>query len=104
MPYFSVIGIDHPQGLALRDSVRQQHRRYVADNQAPITFVGPFLNDAGEQCGSFYIFELEDQAAVEQWLEQEPFVQAGVYTSLTIHRFQLGKNQLPLRNLAAPKD
>lgn len=105
MPYFSVIGLDQPpHAMTLRDSVRQQHRRYVADNEAPVKFVGPFLDEAGNQCGSLYIFEADSQEFIEHWLENEPFVRAGVYASLTIQRFQLGKNQLPPRNLAAPKD
>jgi len=42
---------------------------------SPIRLVGPFLDDSGNQCGSFYIFEADSEDQVRQWLDVEPFVQ-----------------------------
>lgn len=103
MTYFAVTAMDHPpHAMALRDNVRQAHREYVIANAAPVKFVGPFLDQDKNQVGSFYIFESEDEQTVREWLEAEPFVKAGVYASIDIRLFQLGKNQLPARDLSIP--
>jgi uncharacterized protein YciI len=99
MPLFAVIGLDHPpHAMARRDAVRAEHRAYVRSNDAPIRLVGPLLDGDNNQCGSFYIFEAEDEQAVRAWLAAEPFVNADVYKDIVVRRFQVGLNTL------APQD
>jgi len=99
MPLFALIGLDHPpHAMARRDAVRTDHRRYVLSNEATIALVGPFVDDDGNQCGSFYIFDAESDQQVRDWLANEPFIQEGVYADVIIRRFELGMNRLQAQN------
>ena len=60
-------------------------------------FVGPLLTESGGQCGSFYIFEAEDEQHVRDWLSNEPFCTAGIYERVVIRRFFVGYNRLPMQ-------
>lgn len=95
MPLFAVIGLDHPpHSMKLRDAHRADHRTYVWRHDERIRLVGPLLDAEGNQSGSFYIFEADTEADVRAWLENEPFVKAGVYRDLVIRRFVVGMNRL----------
>jgi len=99
MPLFAAVLLDHPQHApALRAEHRAAHRAHVRANDAPIRLVGPFLNDDGEQCGSFYLLEAADEAEARAWLAGEPYVSAGVYRDMVVRRFDTGMNRL------APQD
>jgi uncharacterized protein YciI len=96
MELFAVIGFDHPpHSMDKRDAVRSEHRAYVAQNGSAITCVGPLLDDDNNQCGSFYIFEADNEQQIREWLEKEPFYRTGVYQQLVIRRFKPGYSRLP---------
>jgi uncharacterized protein YciI len=102
MPLFAVIGLDHsPNSMDKRDAVRTEHRAYVMDNAEDIEFVAVMLDDAGNQCGSMYIFEAESEDAVRAWLAKEPFVSTGVYERLEVRRVMTGVNRLPRQDWGA---
>lgn len=99
MPLFAAICLDHaPHSGDLRDEFRLGHREYVVANDAPIKLVGPLLDEAGNQCASFYLFEAESAQEVKDWLAKEPFVQNGVYRDVIVREFFLGKNSLPIQD------
>ena len=103
MALFSVIGLDHPpHSMERRLANRDAHRQYVPNNDEQIAFVGVMLDDAGNQCGSLYIFEAEDEQQVRDWLAKEPFVLAGVYQQLIVRRFMPGLNRLPEQDWPIP--
>lgn len=96
MALFAVIGLDHPpHSMERRLANRDAHREYVPSNDGQIAFVGVMLDDADNQCGSFYVFEAETEEEVREWLAKEPFVRADVYGQLIVRRFMLGLNRLP---------
>lgn len=96
MTLYAAICLDHlPHSGDKRDEFRLRHREYVVANDAPIRLVGPLLDDAGNQCASFYLFETESAQDVRDWLDKEPFVQGGVYRDVLIREFFVGKNTLP---------
>jgi len=95
MPLFAVTALDHPpHAMDRRDAARADHRQYVVANDGPIAFVGVMTDAGGNQCGSFYIFDAEDETQVRDWLDKEPFVVAGVYGEVIVRPFQLGLNRL----------
>jgi len=99
MPLFAAILLDHPpHSMPLRDAHRAEHRAYVRANDGPIRLVGPFLDDADNQSGSFYIFETDSEGAVRDWLAAEPFVAAGVYRDIIVRRFETGMNRIAEQN------
>ncbi len=85
MPHFAAIGFDHPpHSMKLRDKVRPAHRRYVLDNDAKILMTGAMIDDAGNQCGTIYVFDVAGEQEVWDWLNAEPFYAAGVYASVRV--------------------
>ncbi|HWU26184.1 MAG TPA: YciI family protein [Rhizomicrobium sp.] len=103
MPLYAVIGLDPPpHAMKKRDAVRTEHRRYLKNNGAPIVFVGPFLDDENNQCGSFYIFEAKNEQEVRDWFKAEPFFETGVYKDFVIRRFSADHNLLPQKDAWGP--
>jgi ketosteroid isomerase-like protein/uncharacterized protein YciI len=99
MPLFAVIGLDHPpHSMDKRNAVRAEHRSYVLGHAEPIALVGPFLDEAGNQCGSFYIFDAKDEQEIRDWLKSEPFCTTDVYRDVIIRRFEPGMNRLPVQD------
>lgn len=99
MPLYAAICLDHPpHSGAKRDEFRTPHRSYVRANDASIRLVGPLLDEDGNQCASFYLFEADAAQDVRDWLAAEPFVQGGVYRDVIVQEFFLGKNDLPVQD------
>lgn len=94
MPLFIAVGFDHPpHSMALREKLRDQHRRYVLERADPIRFAGPTVDGAGNQSGTLYIFEAEAIETVQAWLAAEPFVANGVYAAMEVRPWRLAYNQ-----------
>ena len=99
MPQFMVFATDHrPHSMPLREATREDHRRYVLDNDSRITLAGVMLDDSGNQCGSVYSFSAANAAEVQAWLDAEPFVKSGVYADIRIARWS------PVLNRLRPSD
>jgi uncharacterized protein YciI len=104
MPLFAVIGLDHPpHDMARRQASQMDHRRYVLTHDEPIALTGAMLDEAGSQCGSFYLFEAESEQQVRDWFEQEPFFKAGIYKDFVVRRFLLGRTLLPIQDWGMSK-
>jgi uncharacterized protein YciI len=98
MALYAVIGLDHPpHSMSRREASRQAHRTYVLDNREAIRFVGVMLDDDNNQCGSFYLFEADNEQVIREWLREEPFFQTEVYERVVVRRFMLGHNALALQ-------
>jgi uncharacterized protein YciI len=85
MTHFAAIGFDHPpHSMALRDRLRQEHRRYVLDNGGPIRMAGAMRDAEGNQSGTIYVFDVASESDVWAWLRSEPFFAAGVYETVRV--------------------
>jgi len=90
MATFVLFCTDHPNSLDRRLSVREQHLAYVAEAGADlIKLAGPMSNDAGEMCGSMFIIEAKDKAAVEAFNAADPYKIAGVFERVEIHAIRI---------------
>ena len=90
MAQFAVICLDIENGLQRRLSVREAHMAHVrALPPGFLKLAGPFLDAAGDMCGSMFIFEAEDKAAVEACLAKDPYVQAGLFVSVDIRPWRV---------------
>jgi uncharacterized protein YciI len=90
MAQFVAICLDVENGLARRMAVREQHLAYV--RTLPPGFIrlaGPFLSQAGEMCGSMFIFEAEDKAAIDTYFAKDPYVTGGVFSSVEIRPWRV---------------
>jgi len=96
MPYFAVIGFDHPpHNMKRRDEIRTEHRAFVKGNDGMIRLASAMLDGAGNQAGSLYIFEADHIDQVRAWADKEPFCQGDVYKDLRIVEVGVAVNQIP---------
>lgn len=90
MALFVALCRDIEGGLALRQSVREQHLAYVRTLEPGfIKLAGPFLDEAGEMRGSMFIFEAPDRAAIDAYFAKDPYVVAGLFAELDIRPWRL---------------
>lgn len=80
--------LDRPDGTALRQRVRPEHKAYLAQVADRIAFAGPLTHDDGvTMMGSLLAIDFDSRDAARQWLADEPFTRAGLYASVEIHAF-----------------
>jgi uncharacterized protein len=80
--------MDKPDGAALRQRVRPEHKAYLAAAAERIAFAGPITADDGvTMLGSLLAIDFPSRDAAHAWLAAEPFTQAGLYASVSIQAF-----------------
>jgi len=85
---YTFILIDRPDGAALRQRVRPEHKAYLAQVAERIAFAGPFVADDGQtMLGSLLAIDFDSREAAHAWLADEPFTRAGLYASTSVHAF-----------------
>jgi uncharacterized protein YciI len=81
--------LDRPNGQALRQRVRPEHKAYLAAVADRIAFAGPLLSDDGNtMIGSVLAIEFDSREAATAWQAAEPFTRAGLYASVSVHAFR----------------
>ena len=79
---FVVLGRDVPGG-APRRRHRAAHLDYVAGKQGLIVYAGPLLDD-GRMVGSLFVFEVDDRAALDAYLADDPYFRENIFDSVEI--------------------
>ena len=80
--------MDKPDGGALRQRVRPEHKAYLAQVADRMAFAGPLVSDDGNtMLGSLLAIDFESRDAAQAWLAKEPFTLAGLYASTSVHGF-----------------
>lgn len=91
MPLFVVIGHDVPDSKDKRQQARPEHvaRLKALQQQGQLILAGPcpVSHDAQEMSGSVIIVDFVSQEALEDWLKDEPYLHAGVYSHVDIKPF-----------------
>jgi uncharacterized protein YciI len=94
VPLFSLVCIDKPDSLALRQSTRPAHLDYM-DATGLVRLGGPLLDPQGESpIGSLLIVEADDLAAVEAFAAADPYAQAGLFERVEIRPYRVVVNAL----------
>jgi len=79
---------DRPDAAEVRASVAEAHQEFLGDHVDAMWVGGPLLDDDGTTAvGSMMIMDFSDRAAAVEFIEQEPFNQAGVFESVVIRAF-----------------
>ena len=81
---YAIICTDKPGHLAVRKANREAHLAHIASAASAIVQAGPFLDEAGEMCGSLLIYDAETRAEVEAWCAADPYAKAGLFQSVEI--------------------
>ena len=79
---FAVICDDKPGALDVRKETRAEHRAYL--EATAVVQAGPFLDAAGEMCGSLVIIDVVDQEAADAWAAGDPYAKAGLFAHVAI--------------------
>ena len=81
---FLIKAYDGPDMLDKRMAVRPAHLEGMRELGKQIVFAGGLLDDAGNMKGSAMVMDFPDRAALDAYLEKEPYVTAGVWETIDI--------------------
>jgi len=85
---YAILLMDRPGTADLRVQIRPEHRAYLAQLADRMAFAGPLTSEDGQTVvGSLLAMDFPNRAAVDAWLQDEPFTKAGVYEEPIIHAF-----------------
>ncbi|HUG25266.1 YciI family protein [Piscinibacter sp.] len=94
MPLFAVWARDRDDALTARERVREAHRarlRAPAPHAVVVLAAGPMTGGAGGAMdGTLLVVRAASAAAVRAFVEDDPYVHAGVYASVDIQPWRCG--------------
>ncbi len=80
---YAIICIDKPGAIETRKANRDAHLAHIKGADGAIVQAGPFLDEAGEMCGSLLIYEGDSEGA-EAWAAADPYAKAGLFERVEI--------------------
>lgn len=94
--WYAIIAEDTPNSLAQRTSHRPAHLARIQQlcDEGRLLLAGPHpaidSTDPGPAgySGSLIVAEFSDLAAAQNWAQADPFVDAGVYATITVKPFR----------------
>lgn len=94
--WYAIIAEDHPNSLEKRLAARPPHleRLQALQQQGRLLLAGPFPAidsiDPGAAgfSGSLIVAEFESLESAQEWANLDPFVNAGVYATVTVKPFR----------------
>lgn len=95
--YYAIISEDVENSLALRQSVRAAHldRLQALKSDGRLLIAGPHpaidSPDPGEAgfTGSLVVAEFDSLETAQAWADADPYMDAGVYSKVTVKPFKL---------------
>ncbi|MBF9042719.1 YciI family protein [Rhodobacterales bacterium HKCCE4037] len=85
--HVAIIATDKPGHLQTRLDNRDAHLAYGRDS-GKLVMAGPFLNEAGEMCGSLLIIEVETMQEAHDFAESDPYAKAGLFENVRIEQWK----------------
>jgi len=83
----AIICLDKPGALDIRKANREAHLAHIKGSDGAIVLAGPFLDNAGEMCGSLLVYAGE-RGAAEAWAAADPYARAGLFRSVEIRAWK----------------
>ncbi|MGA1180548.1 MAG: YciI family protein [Marivivens sp.] len=78
---------DKPGALQIRLDTREAHLAYIKETGV-VEMAGPFLDEAGQMCGSMIVLDVADLAAARTWAENDPYNKAGLFSDVRIQEWK----------------
>lgn len=78
---------DKPGALQIRLDTREAHLAYIKETGV-VEMAGPFLDEAGQMCGSMIVLDVADLAAARAWAESDPYNKAGLFADVRIQEWK----------------
>ena len=89
MPLFTLTCLDKSDVLDVRMATRPDHLAYVGSFGDAVKLAGPLLSDTdGSPKGSFFILDVENEAAAQAFADGDPYLSAGVFGERSVHAFR----------------
>ncbi|MBI3804297.1 MAG: hypothetical protein HY282_11110 [Nitrospirae bacterium] len=82
---FVMIGLDGPEGMALRKRLRPAHLERLEELSGlkKLILAGPFA----DKTGTLIVFEADSLDAAVSWVESDPYVAEGVFSRYEVKPF-----------------
>jgi len=81
--HVALICRDKHGALDLRMETRKAHLDYV-ERTGVVQFAGPFLNEAGQMCGSLVVLNVDSMDVAKTWAADDPYARAGLFEDVQI--------------------
>lgn len=80
---YALMAWDKEGALSVRKENRPAHLAYL-ESTGVVRQAGPFIDTAGNPCGSLIVLEVEDLAAAQAWADNDPYAIAGLFRDVQI--------------------
>ncbi|MDM7931783.1 YciI family protein [Tabrizicola sp.] len=84
---FALVCLDKPNALQTRVENRAAHLAHI-EASGVVEQAGPFIDAAGQMCGSLVILGVQTRAEAEAWAEADPYAKAGLFQSVMIQEWK----------------
>ena len=78
---------DKPGALQIRLDTREAHLAFIKETGV-VEMAGPFLDEAGQMCGSMIVLDVADLAAARAWAQDDPYNKAGLFSDVRIQEWK----------------
>jgi uncharacterized protein YciI len=79
----ALMAYDKDGALEVRKANRDAHVAYLKSNNV-VKQAGPFIDDAGEMCGSLIILDVANIETARKWAENDPYAIAGLFREVSL--------------------
>lgn len=83
----ALICIDKPGHLHVRQENRAAHLAHI-EASGLVEMAGPFLNAAGEMCGSLVVLSVDRMEQAQDWAANDPYAKAGLFQSFDLREWK----------------
>jgi uncharacterized protein YciI len=84
---YALICLDKPNALQTRVENRPAHLEHL-QSTGVVEQAGPFIDAAGQMCGSLIVLTVDSKAEAEAWAAADPYAKAGLFASVMIQEWK----------------
>ena len=84
---FALVCLDRPNALQTRVENRTAHLEHI-QTSGVVEQAGPFIDAAGQMCGSLIVLGVATRAEAEAWAAADPYAKAGLFQSVMIQEWK----------------
>ena len=84
---YALICLDKPNALQTRVENRAAHLAHIQASGV-VEQAGPFIDSAGQMCGSLVVLKVASKAEADAWAAADPYAKAGLFQSVMIQEWK----------------
>lgn len=84
---YVLVCLDKPNALQTRVENRPAHLEHI-QTSGVVEQAGPFIDAAGQMCGSLIVLGVATRAEAEAWATADPYARAGLFASVMIQEWK----------------